>query len=595
MKDSLTEGALMIPKILHIIWIGDESRRPDQLIDSWRLHHPDWDVRVWGNEQLLQTDWRCRHRLHGLGERDCAAVADAMRWEILLQHGGVCVAADSVCLRPLDPALLDLEAFTCWENEVVAPGQLCAAYVGCTPGNPLIAKIVQDIAHDTELAQQSISDAVGSGRLTRTWRDMAYDALTVLPSACFVPRHPRAASSALSIEPFACELWASSLGILPELAHLNAAAIASVLGEASRQPVGPTINLVLMTIRFDAKVRSIIQAAALASQEHPGVRLTVADGSMDASKAAWVQQLAERTGADIALIQCEDIRERLNLAVQDAFEWTLFMADDDPFTVNYLEAYIDKAATVGHEVAAIAPSVYLGLFGHSTLPRTIEPMQELSSCERLGHLYRQDLVQCVLYYSLTRTGVVRQWLGHVSAKAVTPSYTDHLLTSLVAASGAVVTVDDSTVLVRDESNWATKGQCVLSDMRFYPHGAMVLFHETFWSADLIRLLAQRTDFAQLLPALKPRVVSLLAKQFNTLELRASMVKVSSQLQWRELQMAGLQIMQALDQAETPEAICEHMADLADLSDRVEAAFLAPATLTASVPEQASTLQPELTA
>lgn len=570
----------MIPKILHIIWVGDETKRPDQLIDSWRLHHPAWEVRVWGNAQLVETDWQCRHQLYELGERDCAAVADAMRWEILRDHGGVCVAADSVCLRPLDEALLDLEAFTCWESETASPGQLCAAYVGCGSGNALISRIVADIAADPSLAEQSMSDAVGSGRLTRTCAEMGYAALTVLPSASFVPRHPRAASTPLAIEPFACELWATSLGILPQLNSLNASAIADVLIESRRghdrpeADCGPSINLVLMTIRFDAKVKAIIEAGALASQANPNVRLTVADGSMDIDKAAWIQDLALRTGADIAFVQCQDLRDRLNLAVQDDHEWTLMMADDDPFTINYLSAYIEKAAKVGPEVSAIAPSVYLGLFGHSTVARTVQPITEANSADRLLKLYKQDLVQCVLYYALMRTSVVSQWLDHINTKAVTPSYTDHLLTSLAAASGMVVTVDEDSVLVRDESNWATTGQCVLSDMRFYPQPGMVLFHETFWSADLIRLLAHRDDFEHLLPSLKPRVTTLLAKQFKSLELRASMVSLPAQVDWRELQMTALKIMEAIESCSDVAPLCERMADLAELSDRIEASFSA---------------------
>jgi hypothetical protein len=389
----------------------------------------------------------------------------------------------------------------------------------------------------------------------------------------------------LSIDPFACELWASSLGILPELASLNASAVAQVLDEVAHQPVGPSVNLVLMTIRFDDKARSIIQAGALASQQNPGVRLTVADGSMDPQKAQWIEALAQSTGADIALVQCEDIRERLQVAVQDGFEWTLFMADDDPFTTNYLQAFIDKASTVGQEVSAIAPSIYLGLFGHSTVTRTIEPLVEITSAERLAHLYNQNLVQCVLYYSLMRTGVIQQWLAHLQAKAVTPSYTDHLLTSLAAASGAVVLVDDTTVLVRDESNWATTGQCVLSDARFYPQKGMVLFHETFWVTDLVRLLAQRSDFVHLLPALKTRAMSLLAKQFQSLELRSSMVSMPAGHGWREMQMAALRLTEVLDKAQTPDAICACLADLADLADDIEQSFLAPQVATTGTPQR----------
>jgi len=50
----------MIPKILHIIWVGDEQRQPRQLIDTWVKHHPEWNVRLWGNEDLVGREWNAR-------------------------------------------------------------------------------------------------------------------------------------------------------------------------------------------------------------------------------------------------------------------------------------------------------------------------------------------------------------------------------------------------------------------------------------------------------------------------------------------------------------------------------------------------------
>lgn len=33
----------MIPKLLHFIWVGDELKRPDNCIDTWRALNPDWE------------------------------------------------------------------------------------------------------------------------------------------------------------------------------------------------------------------------------------------------------------------------------------------------------------------------------------------------------------------------------------------------------------------------------------------------------------------------------------------------------------------------------------------------------------------------
>ena len=36
----------MIPKKLHIIWVGDESKRPDNCIQTWIDKNPAWTVRA---------------------------------------------------------------------------------------------------------------------------------------------------------------------------------------------------------------------------------------------------------------------------------------------------------------------------------------------------------------------------------------------------------------------------------------------------------------------------------------------------------------------------------------------------------------------
>jgi mannosyltransferase OCH1-like enzyme len=219
----------MIPKILHIIWVGDEQRQPRQLIETWARHHPGWDIRLWGNADLVEREWQCQAHIRHWATRDCAAVANLMRWEILHEHGGVCVAADSVCLRPLDEALLDLDSFACWVSELVEPGLVSSGYVGCSQGNALMARVIQDIRATPVDAELSASGVLGSGRLTASWRDMAYAELTVLPSYTFIPRHPRAPIQRQGGEPFACELWASELGLLDELRGLDADQVAQCL------------------------------------------------------------------------------------------------------------------------------------------------------------------------------------------------------------------------------------------------------------------------------------------------------------------------------------------------------------------------------
>lgn len=113
---------MAIPKILHHIWVGSELPENERLnITSWRVHHPDWEHRLWGDEHT--GDWKT-HDLPELRNRGLYARApelvppdaigqfrsDIARYEILFDHGGLYVDTDTVCLRPIDPVFDALPA-----------------------------------------------------------------------------------------------------------------------------------------------------------------------------------------------------------------------------------------------------------------------------------------------------------------------------------------------------------------------------------------------------------------------------------------------------------------------------------------------------
>ncbi|MBK6471039.1 MAG: mannosyltransferase [Betaproteobacteria bacterium] len=179
----------MIPKTLHVIWVGDESKRPDNCISTWAEHNPDWQVKIWGNDLLAETDWINTDHMRAMSTREFNGVADMMRWEILYREGGFVVDADSICIRPLDDALLDRVAFSCWESEIARPGLIAAGYVACNAGNPFIGQIIEDIRNAPSVVNDMAWKTVGPQRLTDAFRRYAYHDLDILPSHYFIPEH----------------------------------------------------------------------------------------------------------------------------------------------------------------------------------------------------------------------------------------------------------------------------------------------------------------------------------------------------------------------------------------------------------------------
>lgn len=205
----------MIPKIFHFIWVGDETKRPDNCIQTWRDHHPGYEFRIWGNAELAAgiegRDWVNRAHIEDMRQRELNGVADMMRWEILLAHGGIVFDADSVCLRPLDDHLLDCEAFACWESEIARPGLVAAGYFGCKAGNPLVARIIQDIAETPSVVAKMAWETVGPLRLTESYRAAQYTPLCIYPSHYFIPQHFTGLTYEGDGPIYAHQLWGSTL------------------------------------------------------------------------------------------------------------------------------------------------------------------------------------------------------------------------------------------------------------------------------------------------------------------------------------------------------------------------------------------------
>jgi mannosyltransferase OCH1-like enzyme len=230
----------MIPKIMHFIWVGDETKRPDNCIDTWRQHNPDWTFLIWGNAELAEIDWHNRDHMNAMYGRELNGVADMMRWEILYSNGGVVVDADSICLRALDDALLDCEAFACWENEIARPGLIAAGYFGCEAGNPFVKQIVTDIHAEPSVTHELAWKTVGPLRLTESYRKYGYSRLRIYPSHFFIPRHFTGIAYEGSDPIYADQLWGSTRKTYDQIHKQDvgqASVPVAVLREAPSHPV----------------------------------------------------------------------------------------------------------------------------------------------------------------------------------------------------------------------------------------------------------------------------------------------------------------------------------------------------------------------
>lgn len=191
----------MIPRIIHQIWIGPLPP-PQKLMNTWRDMHPDWDYIVWRYEY----GWKNQNKIDAMHEFN--GKSDIMRYEILEEHGGVLVDADSECIKPLNDSFLNHEAFACWENEEAAPGLIATGYVGAVKGSSLMRDCINAIK--TASMTEAAWICVGPRLFTRV--ATTHQELFVYPARTFIPVHHTGALAPGDATIYANQYWGSTHG-----------------------------------------------------------------------------------------------------------------------------------------------------------------------------------------------------------------------------------------------------------------------------------------------------------------------------------------------------------------------------------------------
>ena len=176
----------MIPKIIHQIWLGDQSKRPNKLIQTWIDKNPSWQHKLWTDNNL--PDLICKKQFD-----ECpslAGKADILRYQLLYQEGGFFIDADSECVNPLDDCLINNHCFCCWENENVRRGLMANGYLASEKGCELMKTIMDRISQYPHMNYPALATWEVTGPLLLT--DTAYKTkypITVYPSWYFIPKH----------------------------------------------------------------------------------------------------------------------------------------------------------------------------------------------------------------------------------------------------------------------------------------------------------------------------------------------------------------------------------------------------------------------
>ena len=142
-KDVLDKRLKMIPKIIHQMWIGDKSKRPVELMHTWKIKNPTCEYKMWTEVELADFGF-CNQNLIDLMP-ELNGKCDIMRYEILHRCGGFFVDADTECINELDDFFFENERFTCYENET-RTDLLASGFMGCQKNDELFTKCIDSLS-----------------------------------------------------------------------------------------------------------------------------------------------------------------------------------------------------------------------------------------------------------------------------------------------------------------------------------------------------------------------------------------------------------------------------------------------------------------
>lgn len=111
-----------IPRLIHLIWLGSEpTLAVNFAINSWKKHHPTWEIKVWRDEDISNFPWSTDHSREFFEKAgNWAEKSDILRFEILYQYGGIYSDTDVICLKSFEDLVSSgISFFAGYESNMV--------------------------------------------------------------------------------------------------------------------------------------------------------------------------------------------------------------------------------------------------------------------------------------------------------------------------------------------------------------------------------------------------------------------------------------------------------------------------------------------
>lgn len=198
-----TSGETKIPKIIHQTWKDTQiPRKFVKWIQSWRKNNPDWEYWLWTDKSARQLIAERHPSILNMYDNYNEGIrrADALRYVILYEFGGVYADMDMESLKSLDPIARKYGCFVPqepYEHPILYNNfehLIINALLACRARHPFMKKLIDNLEFYSHM--WDVLDSTGPHFLTSTYKqykrvnnisDISEKGVYVTPAEYFFP------------------------------------------------------------------------------------------------------------------------------------------------------------------------------------------------------------------------------------------------------------------------------------------------------------------------------------------------------------------------------------------------------------------------
>jgi mannosyltransferase OCH1-like enzyme len=198
----------MIPKIIHQIWIG-KKLPPQALMDTWKMK--DFEYQVWDEDNIASLNMINQDKYDYFYKKKMYyGCADIARIEILYQHGGLYIDADTKRLKNLPNEWFDNNFFAVRTNDdEQKPYRVSNSVMASEKNSSIMFEYINSVKNATKI--EPCWSTIGGTTLTKIIIEKVKDdpKILILPQWTFYPINMKKIKHPNFNDAYATHLWGS--------------------------------------------------------------------------------------------------------------------------------------------------------------------------------------------------------------------------------------------------------------------------------------------------------------------------------------------------------------------------------------------------